>query len=374
MQRRLARIGGIFGVAIAVLLASSAAVAAFVREQPVRLPRPSGPLSVGRATLHVEDSTRPEPGQPTLRRQIMVQAYFPTEQSPGQAAYMPDAIASARVDEHAFAGLFFANPRVIRTNSLDGAQPSSSRDSNLILFMPGAGQETAEYTSLLEDLASRGSIVLAMSPAGNAPVLDAGGRLVPAQASVYSAPEDSPEHLQAWGDAQVQAWAADADVAYVHTLAESFLSGVLAPGHPFMAIGHSLGGAAALELCANAQGCLGAVDIDGWPFGDVTTTGLGKPVLVMQSEQAECDEQCARADRELRSIVDSAGVDGTSQVYPGFGHFDFSDHAVLYDPLLHAMGLLGPVDGTIAIRDTRSALDTFIAKYASNRATPPSSG
>ena len=258
-------------------------------------------------------------------------------------------------------GLLFANPRVIRTNSLDGAKPSSNRDMNLILFMPGTGQETAEYTSLLEDLASRGSVVLAVSPAGNAPVLDAGGRLVPAQALVYSAPEDSPEHLHAWGDAQVQAWAADADVAYVHTLAESILSDVLTPGHPFMAIGHSLGGAAALELCANAQGCLGAVDIDGWPFGDVTTTGLGKPVLVMQSEQVECDF--------LECYADTAGLAPPSRciAFPSLFN-DLAEKAGIDDALIqpnsgHASRQPLEIYSRLAIADVKQPMQTSWAGF-----------
>ena len=189
-----------------------------------------------------------------------------------------------------------------------------------------------------------------------------------ADRSVFSAPEDSPEHLQVWGDAQVQQWAADALVAYTSATGQSSLSGVLAPEQPFIAVGHSLGGAAALELCAGTGACLGAVDVDGWPFGHVTLRGLGKPVLVMQSEQSTCDQRCATADRELRGVVNSAGADGASRVYPGFGHLDFTDHAVLYDPLLHAMGLLGPVDGNVAVYETRRAVEDFVARYAPIRA------
>src|SRR5205085_7667383 len=43
-------------------------------------------------------------------------------------------------------------------------------------------------------------------------------------------------------------------------------------------VGHSFGGAAALEACRTDTRCAGAADLDGTQYGDVVRTGLRKPI------------------------------------------------------------------------------------------------
>src|SRR2546425_1025709 len=49
-------------------------------------------------------------------------------------------------------------------------------------------------------------------------------------------------------------------------------------------LGHSLGGAAALEACVSQALLRACADMDGYPFGDVEQQGVGRPFLVLLSQ------------------------------------------------------------------------------------------
>ena len=52
-------------------------------------------------------------------------------------------------------------------------------------------------------------------------------------------------------------------------------------------VGHSFGGAQALQFCHDDVRCRAAIDLDGIPFGRVVTDGLTKPAMFLLSDHRE---------------------------------------------------------------------------------------
>ncbi len=364
MKRRSLRTLAIAIAAAFVVVIVAMGTAALLRSRPVRLPQPTGPYLVGRTEWRLDDSNRNEPGAVNrASRAIVIHATYPTLDKGEPGPYMSGAVARLRIQEHAPAQLLFSDPIVVRTNSLDGATPARAEITSIVVFLPGAGQNVAEYTGLIEDLASHGALVVAVAPPGNAPEMDPSGRVSPAVAAVYSAPEQEAP-FRAWADAQTSDWALDAGLAYQNALAELGLD--RSPPRGFIAVGHSLGGAAAMEVCAKVAECFGAIDIDGWPFGDVTTTGLHKPLLVMESDPGQdCNSLCERANREWTFIVSTASPNGVHKIFRDFRHFDFTDHSLFYDPALHWAGVLGSTPGSVTLTTTRASVKDFVRRWSS---------
>lgn len=62
-------------------------------------------------------------------------------------------------------------------------------------------------------------------------------------------------------------------------------------------LGHSLGGAAALEACRTDSRFKACADLDGAPFGKVKDEGVKRPTLIMRSGPIYSDEDLAKRGR-----------------------------------------------------------------------------
>lgn len=354
---------GILGALMAALMGALGLtlLCAVARQQPTTLPAPTGRHSVGVASLHWSDAGRVAPAGQGGRRRIDLTVFYPALPGGSPAQYMDREVARARVAEHGAAWAFFSDPASIHPTARIG--PAPWQVSRVIVFLPGAGQSVAEYSSLLEDQASNGVVVLAVDPAGNTPASDGNGGVVPANPEVYSAPED-PAGLVTWGDRIVADWGAD--VTYVVGRANAHpgeIPGLSQRFHPAGVVGHSIGGAAALEACASMSGCPFAADLDGWVFGAVTRRAIHRPLLFVSSPVTGCDDACQGAQQRHQAILHSATPPAIDHTLPGFAHLDFTDHAVEFDPMLHLLGLLGSSNGVSAVRTVRAELRAFENTY-----------
>jgi len=153
------------------------------------LPAPSGPHPVGTVELHLVDPNRTDPFAPSPRvRELMVQVWYPAARVHGLpvAPWMtPLAQARFEADNGLPAGLVDA----IVTNSRVGA-PVATRHGGLpvVLFSPAYGGMRAWYTSALEDLASRGYVVVGIDHTYDSEVVEfPDGRI----ATINQAPDSS---------------------------------------------------------------------------------------------------------------------------------------------------------------------------------------
>ena len=216
----------------------------------------------------------------------------------------------------------------------------------VVIFRPGFGALALQYTTLAEDLASRGYVVVAAdAPYSAGVVAFSDGRVV------TRSPKGSPSTAGPRSNFDMLAaiWAADS----------SFILGKLAdldqdaasPFHDRLdlkrvgAFGHSFGGAASAEFCAVDSRCSAAVDLDGLLFGRAQRDGVGKPfMLLLTDHSGDPDKEQAYAD--FRRVFHMLPLGRIAIEVRGTRHFNVSDMAFLRSPvfLSRAIRAIGPID------------------------------
>ncbi|PAZ11981.1 alpha/beta hydrolase [Streptomyces sp. SA15] len=253
------------------------------------LPRPTGPHTVGRDTIHLVDTDRPDPWVPSAgARQLMVSMYYPAPPAAGgpTAPYM--TTEEARLLLQLRAPDTTVRPEVIsgvRTWAHTDARPVHGRFP-LVVLSPGFTFPRATLTGLAEDLASRGYVVaLVDHPYENAGTTLPDGRTLPC-AICAPLPEGGP-----------------AVVAKSRVEDLSFVLDRLTGRHPAWRHarmidprrigmgGHSIGGnATAATMAADARVRAG-VNMDGTFYAPVSDSGLdGRPFLMFGTRDRTVDE------------------------------------------------------------------------------------
>lgn len=152
--------------AVAVMSALVAAVPARASNPGVRvsLPAPSGRQEIGTVTLRLVDRSRPDPWVSWPRhRELMVSVWYPALPGGGALARHMQPGAAERFDAEGVHGI--PPDRVdwaaTRTHAREGA-PVDLRGGRrpVVLYSPGAGDPRTWGTVLVEELASRGYVVV----------------------------------------------------------------------------------------------------------------------------------------------------------------------------------------------------------------------
>jgi pimeloyl-ACP methyl ester carboxylesterase len=345
-------VGIVVGVAIFV------AFSAVMRVQGVSLPRPTGPMDVGRTEIAMNDSGRVDPFFSDGRaRELAVWIWYPAVEgaSGAPAVYLPAAWAPLANDE--VPGVLSQDLTTVRTNSIEDA--ALEGQPPVVVLMPGLGEPVASYSALAEDLASHGYAVIGINPTGSADVVFPDGHLVGATA----AGSVSEMAIDQWYDSAARVanvWADDA--AFVVRTLSSAPPDVGAFDFEHVAyIGHSMGGAAAFEACGQDAACGAAVDMDGTLWTDVRTTGLEAPSLLLQDDQAgECDAFCQRAAPDFDNAM--AANNAERFAIAGSSHMNYSELGLMWGPANSFV--LGTIDadrmGVITRDLVRSFLDGHV--------------
>jgi predicted dienelactone hydrolase len=371
--RRLLRVILASMSAVAALGGGYVALAAARHAQPVTLPTPTGAYGVGRSTFDWTDQARADPlaTSPGLARELSVWLWYPADPRAGgpHAPYAPGAWEQLHFP--GLAGLGQTSFDAIRTHARDDVPVAAGRFP-VVVLEPGLGLAAPQYTSLAENLASHGYLVAGVTPTYSANLTVLRGQPVHAT-DVGNPPAfdtaDVGEATRA-GDRLVNVWAADAHFV------EAEVAGLDRTGrfaqHVDAArvayLGHSLGGAAALEACRTDPRCQGAADLDGTQFGPVAHAGLSKPMMILASQdscvtgscQADNSVDLAERDAARALLATGTGPAWCHQIN-GSGHFNFSDHAAYYlaTPLHHLLGL-GDIDGPRGLAITNAYLAAFV--------------
>ncbi|MFJ4186634.1 alpha/beta hydrolase family protein [Kitasatospora sp. NPDC089509] len=139
------------------------------RQATARLPRPSGPYPIGTTALHLTDTGREDPWRPGHRRELMVSLWYPTGRpatGEERARYMtPAAGAHFGGDDGAARLNYGVRPgstdwAAIRTHARRDAPARPGDPRPVVLYSPGLGDPRSWGTALVEDLASRGYVVV----------------------------------------------------------------------------------------------------------------------------------------------------------------------------------------------------------------------
>lgn len=348
-------------------------VAARQRQQ-VTLPAPTGRYPVGRTTADWTDDARTDPlaPQPGMPRELSVWLWYPAAPTPGAppARYTPGAWSGLHLP--GLPGLGETRFDRVRVHAVADA-PAAVGRFPVVVLEPGLGLAAPQYTTLAENLASHGYLVAGITPTYSAHLTVLNGQPVSATPAGSLQASDAAAMRPA-ADGLVGVWASD-DRFAASRVAALDATGPFA-GHVDAAttvyLGHSFGGAAALQACHDDPHCAGAADLDGTPFGTVVRSGLGKPMMLLAG-QGSCitgtcrpsssDEQSER-DAALSLLAASTGPVWSFQL-DGARHFNFSDYGAYYlaAPIRSLVGL-GSIDGDDALTITDAYLAAFVDHVA----------
>jgi hypothetical protein len=232
--------------------------------------------------------------------------------------------------------------RRVVSNSIAEAPLAQNKASwPVLLFAPGAGVNTAFYSTFTEDLASHGYVVFGIVPTGWVATTFPDGRYVPAS-NKRSDNVDwiTGTALPLWADDlrfmldQIEGLNKNSNSAFLHRLDLSSVG----------AFGHSFGGTASVLAGLQDARIKPALNLDGSPFGVLSKRILPKPFMVVKHDislkyamvppdkagkamQARIEEELSSVYLQGRPAYRVGVADATHMTGRRFGTEDGSDGA-----------------------------------------------
>lgn len=333
-----------------------------------KLPTPSGPYPIGTVTYAWTDASRTEkygdsPGNP---REIMVQIWYPAEQPSGTAPlrWLESVdIARAMGQRNRLPAFLLEQVRLIRTHTYADAPFIGGTDPYpVIIYIHG----WAGFRNINQDqsqaLASNGYVVVSADHAYGALI-----SLFPDGRIAYN----DPEALNGDGSAQGK------DIAstlLVHTFADDVrfmldqieLLNKEDPDKRFTGrldlarvgiFGHSTGGGAAMQVCAEDKRCQAVLGMDTWiePVDEnVINDGLAQPLMLLNSESWQSGPNI----ESLRVFYENASAPAYWLDIQGTAHYDF----VLVPTFSPIASILG-FSGSLPTHDILSINEAYLVAF-----------
>lgn len=292
-----------------------------VKKIDTPFPEPMGQFTVGTETLLF---TRLEKTDTTeVERPISVQIWYPNAQKKisRPAPYIQDSNLTKAFKEDAYLNLndsVITGWSTLHTHAaLESPIHGTESGYPLIIFSHGFGMSKTNYTLLSMELASQGYVVAALDH------LRSGLTILPNGSPIGMVPnEDGP-------DGKVIEFCEDFSFLISNILKLEKFKAVI-NAEAIGVIGHSLGGAAALNIGAYDQRIKAGVNLDGYLFGNAMNIGVKSPFLsVLQSPRFEGksvpDSLRYQRENEWRGIIEKSDVESFVISVLGLMHFDFSD-------------------------------------------------
>lgn len=358
------------GLGLVIVALTYVGVVAIRHSVPAALPAPVGAYPVGRVERQLTDDSRRDPTDPLAGpRRLAVWIWYPASRTGPGGASGP----TAPYAPGPWAALHFSGPvgvaeqdfARLRTHSVADAAPARS-SFPVVVLEPGLGFSALQYTSIAESLASSGFVVAGVTPthSANLTVLDghAVGRTPAGDPPNLGSHRGEAAHA---ADRLVNTWAADARFVADRLGSDAMLGRHVDADRLYL--GHSFGGAAALQACQQDRRCRGAVDLDGTQFGAVVHTGLRVPTMLMESGNSCITGTCGPAvqdDPDDRAAAQSLVRASTGPVFcyslAGTEHFNFTDYGAYYLAYpLRKLLPLGSINGDHALNLVNAYLTAF---------------
>jgi dienelactone hydrolase len=328
--------------ALSVLLLAAASVLFSFLLPMFRLPRPTGPYSVGTTTLYLKDSTRIEDAAPVAgsARELMVQLWYPAQSPSGHRAIYREPKETRFVNSY--------QSQVLTNSYQDAPIASAGAPFPVVLFNPGWHGRRTQNTFLTEELASYGYVVASIDHTYNSGlVVFPDGRVIRGTppADIPHPEISTSERVRAIWDKELLKWAADQRFVLDRLEVMNAMAGTPWYGrlntHLAAAVGHSFGGAASVQACAEDTRIRGAVNMDGWYFGAIRARGPNQPLLALGAGTPDDLTAAARPNPnptvdEVLDAADSADIEASLSRFGGYrvlvrgvNHEDFTDQPLL---------------------------------------------
>ncbi|GHG49685.1 MULTISPECIES: alpha/beta hydrolase family protein [Amycolatopsis] len=237
------------------------------------LAKPTGDRPVGTTALHLKDTSRPDPWVPSVPyRELMVSLFYPAASANGpKKQFMSEAEAKAVFDEAGIKGIPPSVMTTVHTDAVVDAKPAG-HDLPAVVLSPGFKRPRAELTSLSEDLASHGYLVVLVD------------HTYENVATTF--PDGRVTGCAACGSYDLEFWqklerGRAKDVSFVlDSLAHSKWAPLLDASRIGMA-GHSVGGASTIGTMVTDPRIKAGIDIDGTTDDPLLAPGLDRPFLFL---------------------------------------------------------------------------------------------
>ncbi|MFF4258640.1 alpha/beta hydrolase family protein [Streptomyces sp. NPDC001663] len=354
----------------------------------VSLPAPTGHWPIGTIDLHLVDRTRHDPLVPSKPfRELMVSVWYPAERG-GKFPIAPwlTPAAAADWDKHSAPGLTIKTGAVdwqgIQTHARTGAPVARPAGKlPVVLFSSGDGGDRALGTTLVEELASQGYIVVTVDPTYEVDQVEFPSGRVERAAPLPKklTPKVIAALLEKHSRARV------ADMKFVLRQIDALAHGrnpdaerkTLPAGLPAAmdlsrtgALGQSLGGSVAAQLAHDDPRISAAANLDGEFFGPVIRTGVTKPFLLMASDVNSFDNNAS-----WKSFwTASTGWKHALHLRKA-QHGSYTDLQVIFPQLTPHMKipaaseLIGTINPHRSLAAQRSAIAAFFDLHLKNRPT-----
>jgi len=330
------------------------------------LPRPTGAERIGTVSLHLVDRSRPDPWVPSEpAREIMVQLWYPASdvRRHPRAPWVSPGVAE-RFNPP-------GSPVILPVTHAYADAPVQPGRHPVVLYSPGFGLERTASTALVEELASRGYIVVTIDHTHDAQFVEfPGGRIATQAIPPPTGPDDDGE--------QVINTARETRVADTRFTLDRLaainrgqnpdeerrrlprgLRGALDLARVGM-FGHSLGGATAAETMYEDPRVRAGINMDGTLSGAVR-----RPFALMSSDGH------GRADDETwLAIWPRLRGPRYDLQLAGSGHMSFTDFQVLLPqagiPAEDLVPGYGTINDTRSITVQRAYVLAFFDRYLRN--------
>lgn len=352
------------------------------------VPEPAGPMPVGTRSIALVDPNRADPvgDAPSGKRELAIRAWYPAanahadrEVAPLMSRGVADGMVSGTMPTFIFQHLSLIDT----ASAIDAPIEQNTERAPVVIFVPGFRSFTTQSSVLAQDLASQGFVVLAIGSPGDASALEyPDGRIAAFNNDSLLADEKGVEALTrataattleaqrpAIAEALKEMRGADAtlrgQVADVRLLADAIardevdgFADLLDTSRVFI-VGMSLGGAVAAQACAELPACAGAVNLDGFQFGDFFERAYPKPLLVLMSDRGDVPPLNGSMYRARGKPLPDNVI---YREVVGASHLDFTDFTLAAPGLKRwaPNPLLGAIDGEDMLALTSSTITTFL--------------
>lgn len=322
-------------------------------------PQPSGPYKVGSTSILLVDDSREEiyagiPGQP---RRLMVQIWYPAQPSPeattGPWVERAEIIAPHIARYLGLPAFFLDHIQYAGSHAYPNAPIVQNTPAfPMILFSHGWNGFRAQNSYQVEELVSHGYIVIAPDH-----TYGTVATVFPDGSVALNNPAALPTGMGLPEDQFIQAaqrlgeqWAGDLSFI-LDTLQQSSQDRALARLSDRMdfsrigALGHSTGGGAAIQYCAQDIRCSVVFGMDPYfePLSpEVFESGLDKPLLAIFSQVWHNDRD--ENSTSFNQLVANASQEVFHLWIQDTAHFDFTDLPG-FSPLAASLGLKGSING-----------------------------
>ncbi len=377
-------LGAVFVISLVVYIAGA-------YHQPLVLPSPTGPYSVGRTVYDWVDHQRIDPLSDTAnrKRELLIWIWYPAKVgSPAQRApYLPPAWAKANAADNGIGVFLERDYALIQTHSYLDA-PVSDRQSSypILILQPGMGPAIPDYTVFAENLASHGYIVVGINetetqfttvfPDGRV-ILRSSNGAIPDNAGPVEAEQDANRIGKVWTE----------DAIFVMNQLDKLNQAGASPFSHKLDLtqigvfGHSFGGATAIAVCQADSRCKAGVNLDGTPLSDSNSQPIQQPFLFLSEGYRQPFPPGCETDKNCQLLY-AAYQRAKNQAYfvtiNGAGHFNFTDRPYrslsLARLIFKTIGIIGPIQPERGLEVTNAYLVAFFDRYLAEKSSPLLSG